>query len=152
MKTGTHYVDAGGQHYLPECMQNICIMANTTIVDGDTYAAMGADEADAIRDACRALGIETEADDEGALCATAVREDDLLGEFAADDRYCVLSPSDIECHGGTAVAAAAWLLDTENSESFCAVLDPDDMMVASRNDDGDVVGWQPLEAFMPAAV
>lgn len=77
MKTSTHYID-NGQHYLPECLQNTTIVAGTTIVDGDEYEDMDDRDADAIRDACRALGIETEIDDTGSLVATSVAEDDRL--------------------------------------------------------------------------
>jgi hypothetical protein len=149
MKTYTHYID-NGQHELPECMQNTTIRRYTTIVDGDTYEEMDAREADAIRDACRALGIETEIDDEGALCATRVREDDLLEAFRADDRYCVLTDSDLELHGGgdrCAAKAAAWLLDPANSTAFEAVLDPDDMTVGTLDDEGDVA-WVALADFV----
>lgn len=62
MKTQSHYINATGQVVLPECMQHTTIVAGTTIVD--EYADMDARDADAIRDACDALGIKTEVDDE----------------------------------------------------------------------------------------
>lgn len=67
-----------------------------------------------------------------------------LETFTNDDRFCTLSSDDIACNG-TAANAVAWLLDPANSTAFCAVLDPDDMQVATMAD-GDVV-WQPLEDF-----
>ena len=68
-----------------------------------------------------------------------------LEEFETNDRFCTLSTSDICCHG-SAKNAVAWLLDPDNSTSFDAVLDPDDMQVATLDDDGDVV-WEPLADF-----
>lgn len=74
-----------------------------------------------------------------------------LEEFQNDDRFATIGDSDIACHGGTGtrlsqvLTTAAWLLDPENSTSFDAVLDPDDMTVATL-EDGYVV-WTPLSDF-----
>ena len=74
-----------------------------------------------------------------------------LAEFENDDRYGAIASTEIACHGGTrhriklACTAAAWLLDPENSVGFDAVLDPDDMQVATL-EDGYVV-WTPLAEF-----
>ena len=67
-----------------------------------------------------------------------------LEKFRADDRFCTLSTEDIGCHG-SAKNAVAWLLDPHNSTSFCAVLDEDDMQVATM--DGEDIVWEPLEDF-----
>lgn len=73
-------------------------------------------------------------------------------QFEADDRFATIDSAEIGCHGGNGPRdiqigrAAAWMLDPENSTAFCAVLDPDDMQVATLDDDGDVV-WEPLADF-----
>jgi len=83
-------------------------------------------------------------------------QNELLKWFKDDDRYDVITPSDIEMHGGEGtqsqrvVRAASWMLDTDNSEGFCAVLDPEDMQVATRNDENGVVEWEPLIDFAAA--
>ena len=75
-----------------------------------------------------------------------------LEKFQNDDRYGAIDDMDIACHGGTGsrlkqvCETAAWMLDPENSTAFCAVLDPDDMMVATLDDDG-WVEWEPLSEF-----
>ena len=75
-----------------------------------------------------------------------------LAEFERDDRFATIDSTEIGCHGGTGhrskqvCKAAAWMLDPDNSTSFDAVLDPDDMQVATLDDDGDVV-WEPLADF-----
>ena len=75
-----------------------------------------------------------------------------LEQFKNDDRYATIDDTDIACHGGTghrsqqACKAAAWMLDPDNSTAFMAVLDPDDMQVATLEDDGNVV-WTPLADF-----
>ncbi len=69
--------------------------------------------------------------------------------FEADDRFAVLTSSDLEMHGHgrrDATAAAGWWLDPENSESFEAVLDPADNQVATLDANGEVV-WEPLAEF-----
>ena len=72
-------------------------------------------------------------------------------QFENDDRYGVIGDSEIACHGGSGhrgkqvCMAAAWMLDPDNSTAFCAVLDPDDMQVATL-EDGYVV-WTPLAEF-----
>jgi len=53
---------------------------------------------------------------------------------------------------GSAANAVAWLLDPDNSTAFCAVLDPDDMQVATL--EGGVPGcvvWQSLASFLEEA-
>lgn len=75
-----------------------------------------------------------------------------LEQFENDDRYGIIDDTNIACHGGAGhrikqvCKAAAWLLDPENSVGFVAVLDPDDMQVATLEDDGNVV-WTPLADF-----
>ena len=74
-----------------------------------------------------------------------------LEDFENDDRFGVIDNDAIGCHGGTGprlkqvLTTAAWLLDPDNSTSFDAVLDPDDMQVATL-EDGHVV-WTPLAEF-----
>lgn len=74
-----------------------------------------------------------------------------LEEFSGDDRFGVIDNEAVGCHGGTGhrikqvCQAAAWLLDPDNSTAFCAVLDPDDMTVATLGY-GHVV-WTPLDEF-----
>jgi hypothetical protein len=81
--------------------------------------------------------------------------DDSLEWFRSDDRFAVLTPSDIEMHGGEGthslrvIRTAEWILETDNSEGFCAVLDPDDMTVATLDPDEGVV-WQSLADFVDA--
>jgi hypothetical protein len=99
MNTGTHYID-NGQHVLPECLRNTTIRQYTTIVDGDTYKDMDARDVDEIRDACRALGIETEVDDEGALCAVSVRADHLADQDGVEP-ICQDAPTSYYCVGWT---------------------------------------------------
>jgi hypothetical protein len=72
MKTSTHYTDARGQHYLPECMKDREIVVDT-IIAAD-YENMDPRDASEIMDACRALGIDTETDEDGALVAESVEE------------------------------------------------------------------------------
>lgn len=75
-----------------------------------------------------------------------------LEAFENDDRHGVIDDTEIACHGGTGLRskqgckAAAWLLDPENSVGFTAVLDPDDMTVATLEDGCHVV-WTPLDEF-----
>ena len=75
-----------------------------------------------------------------------------LEQFEDDDRYGVIDDTDIACHGGTGhrsqqvCKAATWLLDPENSVGFTAVLDPDDMTVATLESGCEVV-WTPLDEF-----
>ena len=66
-------------------------------------------------------------------------------QFENDDRFATIGSTEIACHGGIC-KAAAWMLDPENSTAFCAVLDTDDMQVATIDDDGHVV-WEPLADF-----
>ena len=74
-----------------------------------------------------------------------------LEEFKRNDRYGVIDITEIACHGGTGhrikliCTAAAWLLAPDNSVGFDAVLDTDDMQVATL-EDGYVV-WTPLADF-----
>lgn len=74
-----------------------------------------------------------------------------LEEFQNDDRYGVIDITEIAFHGDTrhriklVCTAAAWLLAPENSVGFDAVLDTDDMQVATL-EDGYVV-WTPLAEF-----
>lgn len=63
--TGTHYTDAGGQHYLPTCLRRRRLRAGNIIMRG--YEDADAREADDVSRACRALGIETETDYRGHL-------------------------------------------------------------------------------------
>lgn len=73
-------------------------------------------------------------------------------QFENDDRYGTIDDTDIACHGGTGhrdkqiCKAAAWLLDPHNSTAFMAVLDPDDMSVATLEDGCNIV-WTPLADF-----
>ena len=73
-------------------------------------------------------------------------------QFENDDRFATINSTEIGCYGGNGPRdiqigrAAAWMLDPDNSTAFCAVLDPDDMQVATLDDDGDVV-WEPLACF-----
>ena len=75
-----------------------------------------------------------------------------LEEFKRNDRYGVIDNTEIACHGGTGhriklvCSAAAWLLAPENSVGFDAVLDTDDMTVATL-EDGCYVVWTPLDEF-----
>ena len=72
-------------------------------------------------------------------------------QFELDDRFAIIDSTDISCHGGHGPRdiqigrATAWMLDPCNSTAVCAVLDPDDMQVATI-DDGAVV-WTPLADF-----
>lgn len=72
-------------------------------------------------------------------------------QFENDDRFATIYSTEIACHGGTGhrskhvCMAAAWMLDPENGEGFVAVLDTDDMTVATL-EDGHVV-WTPLAEF-----
>lgn len=74
-----------------------------------------------------------------------------LEEFKRDDRFGVIDITEIACHGGIGhrikliCTTAAWLLAPDNSVGFDAVLDPDDMQVATL-EDGYVV-WTPLADF-----
>ena len=73
-------------------------------------------------------------------------------QFESDDRFATITSTDIGCHGGSGPRdmqigkVAAWLLDNDNSTSFCAVLDTADMQVATLDDD-DCVVWEPLDEF-----
>ena len=73
-------------------------------------------------------------------------------QLESDDRFGVIDDTDIACHGGPGprckqvCRAAAWMLDPENSVGFTAVLDPDDMKVATL-EDGCYVVWEPLDDF-----
>ena len=73
-------------------------------------------------------------------------------EFENDDRFGVIDNEAVGCPVGSALwvkqvcMAAAWMLDPDNSTSFDAVLDPDDMQVARLDGDGCVV-WEPLADF-----
>lgn len=73
-------------------------------------------------------------------------------QFENDDRYATIDSTDIACHGGAGhrsqqvCQAAAWLLDPENSVGFTAVLDPDDMTVATLESGCEVV-WTALADF-----
>jgi len=65
-------------------------------------------------------------------------------EYKNDDRFGTLTADDIGCRGSKG-EAVAWLLDPANSTAVCAVLDEDDMTVAtSRN--GEIV-WTELADF-----
>ena len=72
-------------------------------------------------------------------------------KFESDDRYGVLDNEAVGCPVGSSLwskqvcRAAAWMLDPQNSDGFDAVLDPDDMQVATL-EDGYVV-WTPLDEF-----
>ena len=74
-----------------------------------------------------------------------------LEQFENDDRYATIDDTDIACHGGAghrsqqACKAAAWMLDPENSVGFVAVLDPEDMTVATLG--YGRVRWTPLADF-----
>ena len=74
-----------------------------------------------------------------------------LEKFNNDDRFGTIDDTEIAYHGGTGnrvkqvCMAAAWLLSPENSDGFVAVLDPDDMTVATL-EQGHVV-WTPLAMF-----
>ena len=65
ISTATHYTDAGGQNYLPSCMQRRRLRSGSIIMRG--YETADAREADDVTRACRALGIETEIDYRGHL-------------------------------------------------------------------------------------
>lgn len=75
-----------------------------------------------------------------------------ITQFENEDRYGVIDDTELACHGGAgnrsqqACKAAAWMLDPENGDGFAAVLDPEDMTVATLDDDGYVV-WEPLADF-----
>ena len=72
-------------------------------------------------------------------------------QFENDDRYGVIDNEAVGCPVGSSLwvkqvcMAAAWLLDPENSDGFTAVLDPDDVTVATL-EHGHVV-WTPLAEF-----
>jgi len=74
-----------------------------------------------------------------------------LEEFKRDDRFGVIDNEAVGCPVGSSLwskqvcMAAAWMLNPENSDGFTAVLDPDDMQVATL-EDGYVV-WTPLADF-----
>ena len=74
-----------------------------------------------------------------------------LAEFERDDRFGVIDNEAVGCPVGSSLwrkqvcMAADWMLDPENSVGFDAVLDPDDMTVATL-EDGHVV-WTPLAEF-----
>lgn len=75
-----------------------------------------------------------------------------LEQFENDDRFATIDSTDIGCHGGAGhrikqvCKAAAWMLDPANSTAFIAVLDPEDMTVATL-EDGCYVFWTPLDDF-----
>ena len=73
--------------------------------------------------------------------------------FLADDRFCAITDSDINCAGGKKILAIARLLDSESSAAFCAVLDTDGETVwtadgEERDADGlPAIVWEPLAGF-----
>jgi len=73
-------------------------------------------------------------------------------QFKANEQYCVLTNSDLNCHGGEKPRdlqkheAVAWLLDPHNSTAVVAVLDEDDDTVATLNKNGDII-WTDLADF-----
>lgn len=73
-------------------------------------------------------------------------------QFDSDDRFTTLADTDVGCHGGDGprdireARAIEWMLDPDNDMGYCAVLDPEDNMVATLK--GDRVKWGPLSKFI----
>jgi len=75
MNTGTHFINASGQHYLPLILQNRTIESGTMIYDWDWADEQLESELCEIGEALRALGISTESDADG-LFATEISENE----------------------------------------------------------------------------